>query len=95
MADPAARLCSQTLWAAGEIFLHESVIKREPVLEEPDDYNNLRWYAGWFALLSVVVLYSFWFGKTLASLVGECKQFDDGSDSDDDDDDDDLTKNPF
>jgi hypothetical protein len=38
--------CSQTLWAGGEIFLHESVIKREPVLEEPDDYNNLRWYAG-------------------------------------------------
>ena len=77
-------LCSQTLWAAGEIFLHESVVRREPVLEEPDNYNNLRWYAGWFALLSVIVLYSFWFGKSIASISVDMGRDDTDSDNSDD-----------
>ena len=57
--------CSQSLWAFGEIFLYESVIKREPVFEEPDDYGNLRWYAGWFAFAAVGTLYAYWIGKFL------------------------------
>jgi len=48
------------------------VIERENVLKEPENYNNLRWYAGWFALLSLMVLYSFWFGKTVASITADC-----------------------
>ena len=47
--------------------------------------------AGWFALLSVVVLYSFWFGKSLASLMGEMQNQEDEEDEEDADDN--LTKN--
>lgn len=86
--------CSQTLWAGGEIFLHESVVKREPVMEKPTSYDNLRWYAGWFALLSVTVLYSFWFGKTLGGLsadweeaMNEESEADGDGDEDEDEDD--------
>ena len=41
------------------------MIKREPVFEEPDDYGNLRWYAGWFAFAAVGTLYAYWIGKFL------------------------------
>jgi hypothetical protein len=42
-------------------------------------------------LLSVVVLYSFWFGKSLASLMGEMQNQEDEEDEEDADDN--LTKN--
>ena len=65
--------CSQTLWAGGELFLHESVVRRENVLEKPDDSSNLRWYAGWFALAAVTILYTFWTVKTVLSVWDCCE----------------------
>lgn len=76
--------CSQTLWAGGELFLHESVVKREPVLEKPDDYSNLRWYAGWFALAAVTILYTFWTFKTVRSVWDCCENIEEVDDDDGD-----------
>ena len=37
-------------------------LQREPLFQPPTSWHNLRWYAGWFNLAAVALLYSFWQG---------------------------------
>lgn len=63
---------SQTLWAAGEIYFHESVTLREPTFEAPENFSDLRWYAGWFAVAGVTILYGYWSTLLIIEVSGWC-----------------------
>ena len=65
---------SQTLWAAGELYLHESVTLREPTFEAPEhlDHPDLRWIAGWFIFAGVVILYGYWAVRLVVEVSGWC-----------------------
>ena len=65
---------SQTLWAAGELYLHESVTLREPTFEAPEhlDHPDLRWIAGWFIFAGVAILYGYWAVRLVVEVSGWC-----------------------
>ena len=65
---------SQTLWAAGELYLHESVTLREPTFEAPEhlDHPDLRWIAGWFIFAAVAILYGYWAVRLVLEVSGWC-----------------------
>jgi hypothetical protein len=66
---------SQTLWAGGELYLHESVTLREPTFEAPENglsHPDLRWIAGWFIFAGVTILYGYWAVRLVVEVTGWC-----------------------
>ena len=73
---------SQTLWAGGELFFHESVTLREPTFEAPEDLSHPdgRWIAGWFNFAGIAILYGYWAACLTAEVFGWCADEDDTDD---------------
>jgi hypothetical protein len=72
---------SQTLWAGGELYFHESVTLREPTFEAPENglsHPDLRWIAGWFIFAGVTILYGYWAVRLVVEVSGWCANGDDG-----------------
>ena len=73
---------SQTLWAGGELFFHESVTLREPTFEAPENLGHPdgRWIAGWFNFAGVAILYGYWAARLAVEVLGWCADEDDERD---------------
>ena len=73
---------SQTLWAGGELFFHESVTLREPTFEAPENLGppDGRWIAGWFNFAGVAILYGYWAARLAVEVLGWCADEDDERD---------------
>lgn len=71
---------SQTLWAGGELYFHESVTLREPTFEAPENLSHpdLRWIAGWFIFAGVTILYGYWAVRLVVEVSGWCADEDHG-----------------